>query len=134
MEIQLLGTLDTCQHFIIKWRTSKILAVLACVLIHGMWFWLEYFPNNYWNIQSALHSVKLCCVTTVFIGAKYGITRFSFFFKRWTWLHRICLFLFKFHRITPVPGGSFLIKLLRPATFLKKRPWHNCFRVNFAKS
>ena len=28
---------------------------------------------------------------------------------------------------------SFLIKLQRPATVLKKRPWHRCFPVNFAK-
>ena len=28
---------------------------------------------------------------------------------------------------------SFLIKLQRPATLLKKRLWHRCFPVNFAK-
>ena len=33
----------------------------------------------------------------------------------------------------PLCQSLFLIKLQRPATLLKKRLWHRCFPVNFAK-
>ena len=34
---------------------------------------------------------------------------------------------------TPTFFSKFLIKLLRPATLLKKKLWHRCFPVNFVK-
>ena len=38
------------------------------------------------------------------------------------------------HRKTPVPEPLFnKVAGLRPATLLKKGPWHRCFLVNFAK-
>ena len=40
----------------------------------------------------------------------------------------------KIHRKTPVPEPLFnKVAGLRPATLLKKRLWHRCFPVNFAK-
>ena len=40
----------------------------------------------------------------------------------------------KIHRKTPVPESLFnKVAGLRPATLLKKRLWHRCFPVNFAK-
>ena len=36
-------------------------------------------------------------------------------------------------RETPVPESLFNIAGLRPATLLKKRPWHRCFHLDFGK-
>ena len=48
--------------------------------------------------------------------------------KRCSWKFR------KIHRKTPVPESLFnKVAGLRPATLLKKRLWHRCFPVNFAK-
>ena len=47
-------------------------------------------------------------------------------------LNALCTF-----NLRPVSRGFqslFLIKLLAPAALLKKRLWHSCFPVNFAKS
>ena len=40
----------------------------------------------------------------------------------------------KIHRKTPVPEPLFdKVAILRPAPLLKKRRWHRCFPMNFAK-
>ena len=49
--------LQNYQLFIAKMIIKYFLARLTSVLIHVMWFWLEHFPNNYWNIQLS----QLCC-------------------------------------------------------------------------
>ena len=48
---------------------------------------------------------------------------------------KMCSWKFhKIHRKTPVPETFFnKVAGLRPATLLKKRLWHRCFPVNFAK-
>ena len=40
--------------------------------------------------------IQLCCVTKVFIVAKFDVTMFSYFSKHWPWLHWIGLMSFEF--------------------------------------
>ena len=61
--------LQNYQLFIAKMMIKYFLARLTSVLIHVMWFWLEHFPNNYWNIQL----IQLCC-------NKIGCYNISLFF------------------------------------------------------
>ena len=44
-----------------------------------MWFWLKYFPNNYWNIF--IQFIQLCCVTNVFVAAKFFCYNILFFLQ-----------------------------------------------------
>ena len=61
--------------------------------------------------------IQLCCLTNVFIAAKIVATIFLCFFKHWTWLDRISLFLFEF--LTTQRNWGFV--LIRIFNYKRKR-------------
>ena len=65
------------------------------MLIKSMWY------GSDWNIFQIISSlfiqfIELCCITNVFIAAKFVVIILSCFYKYETWLHQITLFLFEF--------------------------------------
>ena len=99
-----------------------------------------YWWNPKWKISYFVQG--LCCVVwylfSVFIVFIFAFGRF---FQEYSeaatrdilW-EKVFLEISQIHRKTPVPEPLFdKVAGLRPATLLKKRLWHSCFPVNFAK-
>ena len=67
------------------------------------------------------------------IGAKQSGTIKKYYIEAPTSVKQVILETSQNSQENTYAPVSFLIKLQRPATVLKKRPWHRCFPVNFAK-
>ena len=95
MEIKTAGTLDAVyinriNNVSLKTRESSNFWKDSLVS-DSMWCG---FDLNIFQINTEIFNqfIQSCCVTNMFIVAKFVVTTFPCFFKHWTWLYQISLF------------------------------------------